>query len=476
MRIAQKERNRAMKLWGGRFAKNTAAIVDEFNASISFDQKLYKHDIIGSIAHAKMLKKCSIITEEEGKEIINGLKEILEDIEDSKIEFQIAYEDIHMNIEKLLIDRIGEIGKKLHTARSRNDQVAVDIRLYLRDQIDDICEKIKNLLNTLIVLAEEHIDTIMPGYTHLQRAQPITLGYHMMAYFQMFKRDYLRLIDCHKRVNVMPLGAGALAGTTYTTDREFLKEELGFLGICENSLDAVSDRDFVIEFISDASMIMMHLSRFCEELIIFNSAEFNFVEMDDAYSTGSSIMPQKKNPDVAELIRGKTGRVYGNLFNLLTIMKGLPLAYNKDMQEDKPPLFDTVENVSICLEIFGEMIKTMKIKKENMKKATKEGFMNATDVADYLVKKGLAFRSAHEVVGKMVLYCVQYNKTIEDLRLEEFKDFSSVFTEDILEAIKIENCIASKKSQGSPKEQNVEKMILSGKKFIEGLEENEEVI
>ncbi|QZY55460.1 argininosuccinate lyase [Crassaminicella profunda] len=459
-----------MKLWGGRFAKNTAALVDEFNASISFDQKLYKHDIIGSIAHAKMLKKSNIITEEEGKEIIEGLENILKDIEEGKVEFQISYEDIHMNIEKLLIDQIGEVGKKLHTARSRNDQVAVDIRLYLRDQINRICEKIKNLLNTLIALSEKHINTIMPGYTHLQRAQPITLGYHLMAYFQMFKRDYLRLKDCYKRVNMMPLGAGALAGTTYETDREFLREELDFFGICENSLDAVSDRDFVIEFISDASMMMMHLSRFCEELIIFNSAEFNFVEMDDAYSTGSSIMPQKKNPDVAELIRGKTGRVYGNLFNLLTIMKALPLAYNKDMQEDKPPLFDTVENVSICLEIFDEMIKTMKIRKDNMKKATKEGFMNATDVADYLVKKGLAFRSAHEVVGKMVLYCVQNNKTMEDLSLEEFKDFSSVFTEDILETIKIENCIVSKKSQGSTAKQHVEKMIREGKRMIEVLD------
>ncbi|WP_129599183.1 argininosuccinate lyase [Anaerophilus nitritogenes] len=455
-----------MKLWGGRFSKNTATIVDEFNASISFDQKLYKHDIIGSIAHAKMLKYSNIITEEEGQKIIKGLEEILKDIEEGKIIFQTAYEDIHMNIEKFLIDRIGETGKKLHTARSRNDQVAVDIRLYLRDEIDEILQKIKKLLNTLILLSKEHISTIMPGYTHLQRAQPITLGYHMMAYFQMFQRDYLRLQDCYKRVNVMPLGAGALAGTTYDTNLEFLKEELGFFEICQNSLDAVSDRDFIIEFISDVSLIMMHLSRFCEELIIWNSAEFNFVELDDAYSTGSSIMPQKKNPDVAELIRGKTGRIYGNLLNILTIMKALPLAYNKDMQEDKIPLFDTIENVSSCIDIFSEMILTMKIKKDVMKKNTKEGFMNATDVADYLVKKGLAFRSAHEIVGKMVLYCVEKDKIIEDLTIEEFEKFSTVFSEDIFEVIKIQNCIESKKSYGSPTRKNVERMIEEGKNFI----------
>ncbi|TCO78731.1 argininosuccinate lyase [Marinisporobacter balticus] len=455
-----------MKLWGGRFEKSTASIVDQFNASIVFDQKLYKHDIMGSIAHAKMLGQSNIITKEESQKIIQGLIEILKDIEDGKVAFEIGLEDIHMNIEKLLTDRIGEVGKKLHTARSRNDQIAVDIRLFLRDEIKEICEKLKTLLGTFVVISEAHIETVMPGYTHLQRAQPITLGYHIMAYFQMFKRDYDRLEDCYKRVNVMPLGAGALAGTTYATDREFLKETLGFSEICENSLDAVSDRDFVIEFISGASMIMMHLSRFCEELILWNSAEFNFIEMDDSYSTGSSIMPQKKNPDVAELIRGKTGRIYGNLFNILTLMKGLPLAYNKDMQEDKPPLFDTVENVKVCLEIFNEMVKTMKIKKENMKKATKEGFMNATDVADYLVKKGMAFRSAHEVVGKMVLYCIQKGKGIDDLTLEEFKIFSNILTEDILDAIKIESCIASKISQGSTAKGSIEKMIKSAKDFL----------
>ncbi|QEK13280.1 argininosuccinate lyase [Crassaminicella thermophila] len=458
-----------MKLWGGRFEKSTASFVDEFNASITFDQKLYKHDIMGSIAHAKMLAKSSIITKEESKKIIEGLKEILADIEAGKISFQIELEDIHMNIEKLLTDRIGEVGKKLHTARSRNDQVAVDIRLYLRDEIINIKQSLKNLLGSLIEIAKEHIDTVMPGYTHLQRAQPITLGYHMMAYFQMFQRDYDRLDDCYKRLNIMPLGAGALAGTTYNTDREFLREELGFFSICENSLDAVSDRDFVIEFVNASAMIMMHLSRFCEEVILWNSKEFNFVEMDDSYSTGSSIMPQKKNPDVAELIRGKTGRVYGNLINLFTIMKALPLAYNKDMQEDKPPLFDTVENVKACLEIFNEMLKTMTINKDSMRKATKEGFMNATDVADYLVKKGLPFRSAHEVVGKMVLYCIQKGKSIDDLTIEEFKNFSSIFTEDILDVIKIENCIASKVSQGSTAKASVERMIDKAKEFVDKL-------
>lgn len=455
-----------MKLWGGRFAKSTASLVDSFNASIEFDQKLYKHDIMGSIAHAKMLGKCNIITPEESQMIIEGLLSILADIEKGLVTFQIEYEDIHMNIEKLLIDRIGEVGKKLHTARSRNDQVAVDIRLYLREEIEAICGLLKELLTTLRNLGEHHIDTVMPGYTHLQRAQPVTFGYYMMAYFQMFKRDFERLQDCQDRVNILPLGAGALAGTTYHTDREYLAQELGFHGICENSLDAVSDRDFVIEFISDASIMMMHLSRFCEELILWNSAEFHFIEMDDAYSTGSSIMPQKKNPDVAELIRGKTGRIYGNLMNILTIMKALPLAYNKDMQEDKPPLFDTVENLKDCLLIFNEMLKTITVRKDQMKKATKEGFMNATDVADYLVKKGLPFRSSHEIVGKMVLYCIQQGKTINDLSLEEFQAFSPVFAEDILDVIKIENCIASKVSQGSTSHGSIEEMLKRAQDFL----------
>ncbi len=458
-----------MKLWGGRFEKNTASSVDAFNASIEVDQKLYKHDIIGSIAHAKMLKKTKIITKEEGEAIINGLQEILEDIESGKITFQIELEDIHMNIEKLLTDRIGEAGKKLHTARSRNDQVAVDIRLYLRDAIGEILNLLKELLQALTDIAKKHVYTIIPGYTHLQRAQPITLAYHLMAYFQMFKRDYERLQDCQKRVNIMPLGAGALAGTAYNTDRKFLALELGFDGICENSLDAVSDRDFIVEFISGASLIMMHLSRFCEELILWNSAEFGFVEMDDAYSTGSSIMPQKKNPDVAELIRGKTGRIYGNLISIMTVMKALPLAYNKDMQEDKPPLFDTVENVKNCLAIFCQMLKTIVFQKEKMEKATKEGFMNATDVADYLAKKGVPFRSAHEIVGKMVLYCIQEQKAIEDLTMEELCQFSEVFEEDILEKIQMKNCIASKVSYGSTSPENVLKMFKNAEDYLSKL-------
>ncbi|MCG8538427.1 MAG: argininosuccinate lyase [Clostridia bacterium] len=459
-----------MKLWGGRFSKSTEKLVDEFNASIYFDKKLYSHDIRGSIAHTKMLGKCNIISEDESLTIIKGLKGILEDIEKGSIEFKVEYEDIHMNIEKILTDRIGDVGKKLHTARSRNDQVAVDMRLYLKEEILNICGLLKNLLVNLLEISKSNVDTIMPGYTHLQRAQPITLAYHLMAYFQMFKRDYLRLTDCLDRMDFLPLGAGALAGTTYDTDRAFIAEELGFKGICENSLDAISDRDFIIEFLSCSSTIMMHLSRFCEELIIWNSREFDFIEMDDSFSTGSSIMPQKKNPDVAELIRGKTGRIYGNLFNILTIMKSLPLAYNKDMQEDKPLLFDTVENIKPCLDIFSKMIATMKIKKINMKDATKTGFMNATDVADYLVKNGLPFRSAHEVVGKMVLYCLKNNKNIEDLTLEEFKSFSSFFKDDINRKVEIESCIESKVSQGSTSTNSVLLMIEKSKNFIQSLQ------
>lgn len=455
-----------MKLWGGRFQKETAGIMDRFNASIPFDQKLYKHDIMGSIAHAKMLRKSGIISQEESEKIIEGLEEIRKDIENGKVEFKIEYEDIHMNIETLLIERIGEVGKKLHTARSRNDQVAVDIRLYIREEIEKISELLWDLLQIFVSLSKDHVDTIMPGYTHLQRAQPINLGYYFMAYFQMFQRDFQRVLDCKKRLNVLPLGAGALAGTTYFTDREFLAKELGFDRICENSMDAVSDRDFVIEFISSGSMIMMHLSRVCEELVLWSSQEFGFVEMDDGYSTGSSIMPQKKNPDVAELIRGKTGRVYGNLINILTIMKSLPLAYNKDMQEDKLPLFDTVETLKDCLMIFKDMICTMTIKKENMKKATKAGFMNATDVADYLVSKGIPFRSAHEIVGKMVLYCIDHDKTIEELSLEEFQRFSDKFEKEIIERVQIETCMNSKVSQGSTSKENVLKMIENAENFF----------
>ncbi|MFA5528256.1 MAG: argininosuccinate lyase [Peptostreptococcales bacterium] len=456
-----------MKLWGGRFSKETDTIVDAFNASITFDSKLYRHDIQGSIAHAKMLAKQGILSDSEASLIIETLENILDDIENGEIEFSIDLEDIHMNIEKILTDRIGDTGKKLHTARSRNDQVAVDIRLYMRDVITEIEGHIRNLLRTLLELAEKHQDTIIPGYTHLQRAQPVTLAFHMMAYFQMFTRDLDRLKDCYKRTNCLPLGSGALAGTTYSTDRHFLMQELGFDKICTNAMDAVSDRDFAIEFISNASIIMMHLSRFCEELILWSSSEFGFVEMDDAYSTGSSIMPQKKNPDVAELIRGKTGSVYGNLINILTLMKALPLAYNKDMQEDKPPLFHTADTLKDCLIIFEAMIKTLKINQEKMFVSAKTGFMNATDAADFLVSKGIPFRKCHEIVGHIVLDCIQSGKAIEDLSLAELQGYSPEFDDSVYDKINIKSCIEAKKSFGSTSSVSVQQMIEEAKKYLE---------
>jgi len=455
-----------MKLWGGRFTKSAADIVDAFNASIEYDQKLYKEDIQGSIAHSKMLSKVGILTTDEQKTIEEGLLQILTEIESGDFEFSVAYEDIHMNIEKVLTDRIGILGKKLHTARSRNDQVALDLKLYMKTTVVDMIEQLDILMLTLVNLANDHTETMMPGYTHLQCAQPITLGYHLMAYFQMFKRDKLRLESCLEIMDLSPLGAGAMAGVSYETDRHFLANELGFAGVTENAMDSVSDRDHVIEFLSDASIIMMHLSRFCEELILWSTSEYKFIEMDDAYSTGSSIMPQKKNPDVAELIRGKTGRVYGNLMALLTVMKGLPLAYNKDMQEDKEPLFDTVETLDMCLKIFVEMIASMNVNKDNMKTATQKGYMNATDVADYIAKKGIGFRTAHEIVGKMVLYCITNNKNIDDLTLEEFKTFSDVFDESILSAVTIESCIQSKASYGSTSKKSVDVMIANAKAYL----------
>ena len=375
------------KLWGGRFQKSTDKKVDDFNSSIRFDKRMYAQDIKGSIAHAKMLGKQGIIDSADSEKIVKGLLEILSDIEAGKVEFLIDAEDIHMNIEKLLTDKIGDAGKRLHTGRSRNDQVALDIRMYLMDEIDEIYAMVKNLMSALVSIAKEHTETIMPGYTHLQKAQPISFAHHIMAYFEMLKRDSERLIDCKKRTNVMPLGSGALAGTTYPLDREFVAEELGFSAVTMNSLDGVSDRDFVIELSCTLSIIMMHLSRFSEELILWSSHEFSFVEMDDAFSTGSSIMPQKKNPDVAELIRGKTGRVYGHLMGLLTTMKGIPLAYNKDMQEDKEPIFDAIDTVKLCLPVFSDMVTTMTVRKDKMLQGAKGGFTNATDVADYLVKK-----------------------------------------------------------------------------------------
>ena len=455
-----------MKLWGGRFAKNTDKEVNDFHSSIRFDQRMYRQDITGSIAHAGMLGKCGIISMEDSLKIIDGLKEILNEIEDGKLEFMIDAEDIHMNVETMLIAKIGDTGKRLHTGRSRNDQVALDIRMYLKDEIKEIKSMLLSLENTLLKLANEHLDTIMPGYTHLQKAQPITLSHHLMAYFEMFKRDITRLDDTFKRLNVMPLGSGALAGTTYPLDREMVAKELGFESVTLNSLDGVSDRDFVIELASDISITMMHLSRFCEELILWNTNEFSFIEMDDSCSTGSSIMPQKKNPDVAELIRGKSGRVYGDLISILTTMKGLALAYNKDMQEDKECIFDAIDTLKLCLPVFDKMISTMKVNKDKMYRGAGQGFTNATDAADYLVKKGMPFREAHEVIGKMVLYAINNSKALSDFTIDEFKACSGIIDEDIYEAISLETCVNDRKIIGGPAKEAVLYSIAKGLEFI----------
>ncbi|MBP3362115.1 MAG: argininosuccinate lyase [Clostridia bacterium] len=447
------------KLWGGRFSKNTDVKVDDFNSSIRFDKRMYRQDIRGSIAHAKMLGKQNIIPAEDAEKIIEGLQGILEDIEAGKISFMIDAEDIHMNIETILTQRIGDAGKRLHTGRSRNDQVALDIRMYLSDEAAEISEMLLQLRSTLISLAKEHTETVMPGYTHLQKAQPVTLAHHLMAYYEMFKRDCARLEDCVGRMKVMPLGSGALAGTTYPLDREFVAGELGFEKITANSLDGVSDRDFCIELAGCLSIIMMHLSRFCEELILWSSHEFSFVEMDDAYSTGSSIMPQKKNPDVAELIRGKTGRVYGHLMGLLTTMKGIPLAYNKDMQEDKEPIFDSVDTVKMCLPVFIDMLASMKVKKDKMLQGAKGGFTNATDAADYLVKKGVPFREAHGIVGRMVFYAIENEKNLDDFTMEEFKEFSEKIDDDIYNAISMDTCVNERKLVGGPAKEAVNSAI-----------------
>lgn len=458
-----------MKLWGGRFSKNTDKSVDDFNSSISFDSRLYKQDILGSIAHAEMLGACGVIPRQDAELICRTLGEILEDIGNGLVEFEVDAEDIHMNVEKILISRIGDTGKRLHTGRSRNDQVALDIRMYLKDEITVLKAMLKELLTVLADLAEANLGTIMPGYTHLQRAQPVTLAHHLIAYFQMFRRDVERLADCYKRTDVMPLGSGALAGTTYPLDRKMVAEKLGFARLTENSLDGVADRDFVLELASCLSIVMMHLSRFSEELILWSTGEFSFVEMDDAYSTGSSIMPQKKNPDVAELVRGKTGRVYGDLMALLTVMKSLPLAYNKDMQEDKEAIFDAVDTVKMCLPVFTRMTATMKIRKENMYRAAQGGFTNATDVADYLVRKGIPFRSAHEIIGKMVLYCVNNNKAIEQLTMEEFKSFSPKIEEDVYAEISLEKCVSGRNLPGGPAPESVRASLENGRRFLEGL-------
>ncbi len=447
------------KLWGGRFSKATDTLVDDFNSSIRFDARMYAQDILGSQAHAEMLGRQGIIPKADADLIVKTLGEIKADIEDGKVEFLIDAEDIHMNIETILISRIGDVGKRLHTGRSRNDQVALDIRMYLREELDAIAEMVKELRLVILEIAKKNLATIMPGYTHLQKAQPITLAHHVMAYYEMFRRDGERLLDCRKRLNVMPLGSGALAGTTYPLDREFVAEKLGFDGITQNSLDGVSDRDFAVELAFDLSQIMVHISRLSEELILWSSHEFSFVEMDDAYSTGSSIMPQKKNPDVAELARGKSGRVFGSLMGLLTMMKGLPLAYNKDMQEDKEQIFDAVDTVKMVLPVFGKMLATMKVRKDKMLTGAKGGFTNATDVADYLVKKGLPFRDAHGVVGRMVAYCIEKDTVIDALSMEEMKGFSDLIAEDVYDAISLDTCVNQRKIVGGPAMETMAKVI-----------------
>ncbi|MBQ2699186.1 MAG: argininosuccinate lyase [Firmicutes bacterium] len=456
-----------MKLWGGRFASGTDRAAESFHSSIGFDQRLYAQDIRGSIAHAAMLANCGIISAEEAQQLIDGLKGILADIEAGHVEFDVAAEDIHMNVEKLLTERVGAVGGKLHTARSRNDQVAVDTRMWLREQIDAIIDQLNALLTGLLDMAEREKDTVMPGYTHLQKAQPLTLAHHLLAYFQMFSRDVTRLEDCRARMNYSPLGSCALAGSTFPIDRAQTAAELGFDGYTLNSMDGVSDRDFAIEFLAAASLIMMHMSRFCEELILWSSSEFGFVLISDAYSTGSSIMPQKKNPDMAELTRGKTGRVYGDLIALLTVMKGLPLAYNKDMQEDKEPLFDAVDTVIGCLSIFTPMLLTATFRKEKMRHAAEGGgFINATDMADYLAARGLPFRQAHEVVGKLVLVAERQGKQLMDLTMDELHEACPLFDESIYVALTAESCVAARRSAGGPAPAAVEAQIRAGRDFL----------
>ncbi len=459
-----------MKLWGGRFEKKTDGLVDDFHSSITFDKRLYHQDIAGSIAHATMLGEQGIIPQADAEAIVAGLKAIEADIAAGRVQFELDAEDIHMNVEKLLIERIGEAGKRLHTGRSRNDQVALDCRMYVKDAAREAAGLMRELCQTLLTIAEAHLQTIMPGYTHLQRAQPITLGHHMMAYFQMLTRDMQRMKEVYAHADVMPLGSGALAGTTYPLSRERVAQLLGFSAITLNSLDGVSDRDFVCDYLYAASACMMHLSRFCEELILWNSHEFRFVEMDDAYATGSSIMPQKKNPDVAELIRGKTGRVYGDLTGLLTTLKGLPLAYNKDMQEDKEALFDARDTLVKSLVVFNAMLSTCTFKDENMARGAAGGFTNATDAADYLVKKGMPFRDAHAVIGHLVLHCVKENKAILDLSLEELKAFSPLFEQDVFEACSMHACVTLRDVPGGPAPARVQQSIDAGKAWLEGFD------
>ena len=454
------------QLWGGRFTKETDQLVYNFNASITFDQNFYKQDIAGSIEHVTMLAKQGILTEQERDDIIRTLQEIQADVESGKLVITSEYEDIHSFVEANLIDRLGDTGKKLHTGRSRNDQVALDMRLYTRDEVLHTDALLEDLLQTILKIMEENTETIMPGFTHLQKAQPITLAHHMGAYFEMFKRDRLRLHDIYERMNYCPLGSGALAGTTYPLDRAYSAKLLGFYGPTLNSMDGVSDRDYLIEYLSACATIMMHLSRFSEEIIIWNSNEYQFVEIDDAYSTGSSIMPQKKNPDIAELVRGKTGRVYGALMSLLTTMKGIPLAYNKDMQEDKELSFDAIDTVKGCIALFNGMLATMKFNKDRMRSSANKGFTNATDAADYLVKHGVPFRDAHGIIGKIVLYCIDKGIAIDDMSLDELKAICPVFEEDIYEEISMETCVNNRLTVGAPGKAAMEQVIAQEKAYL----------
>ncbi|BBB23501.1 argininosuccinate lyase [Isorropodon fossajaponicum endosymbiont JTNG4] len=468
--VASKEASRQTtqtnQSWGGRFSEPTDEFVKIFGASIFFDKILAPYDIQGSIAHATMLQEVGLLTENEKNQIIKGLEKILSDIKTGEFKWSVTLEDVHMNIEARLVKMIGDVGKKLHTGRSRNDQIATDTRLYLRNQVDDITNEIKRLQLALVDLAEKETSTIMPGFTHLQAAQPVSFGHHMMAYFEMLARDVERLFDCRKRINSMPLGSAALAGTTYPINRTHTAELLGFERICLNSLDGVSDRDFSIEFLSAASIIMMHLSRFSEELILWSSAQFNFIELPDSFCTGSSIMPQKKNPDVPELVRGKTGRVYGNLTSLLTIMKSQPLAYNKDNQEDKEPLFDTVDTLKACLRVFADMVPTIQIKRDNMYNSTKQGYTTATDLADYLVNKGLPFRDAHEVVGKSVAYGIVHQKDLSELSLEELQTFDSRIKNDVFEMLSLEGSLNARNHLGATSPNQVKQAIKIARKTL----------
>ncbi len=455
------------QLWGGRFTKATDDLVYHFNASISFDQRFLDQDIEGSIAHVVMLEKQHILTESEKDAIVKGLTGIRDDVHNGSLRITDEYEDVHSFVEANLIERIGDAGKKLHTGRSRNDQVALDMKLYTRDQVELTEEKLRDILTTLLSMMEEHLETYMPGFTHLQKAQPITLAHHLGAYFEMFKRDLLRMRDIYKRMNYCPLGAGALAGTTYPLDRVYTASLLGFEGPTLNSMDSVSDRDYLIEFLNALSLIMMHLSRFSEEIIIWNSNEYRFVEIDDAFSTGSSIMPQKKNPDIAELVRGKTGRVYGALMALLTTMKGIPLAYNKDMQEDKEMAFDAMDTVANCLTLFTGMLRTMRFRKDVMEKSAMNGFTNATDAADYLVKKGVPFRDAHGIIGRLVLACIEKNKSIDEMDVSELQEISEVFDADVYDAISLKTCVEKRLTIGAPGKKAMQHAIEENRKFLE---------